>query len=178
MITCYITDRRRADIVECARRAIRQGVDFIQVREKDLEARDLLEYVEAILALTRESRTRVLVNDRLDVALAAGADGVHLPSDGLPARLVRPLIGLVGVSAHTVDEAREAERGGADFVIFGPVFDTPGKTAVGLAPLGECCRALGIPVLAVGGLTAANAPRATDVGAAGIAAIRMFQEPG
>lgn len=178
MMTCYITDRRRADILECARRAIADGVDFIQVREKDLEARELLERVQAILRLTRDTRTRVLVNDRLDVALAAGAHGVHLPSDGLPVHLVRPFVDLVGVSAHAVDEVRDAERGGADFVVFGPVFDTPGKRAVGLGRLGESCRAVGIPVLAVGGLTEANAALAMEAGAAGIAAIRMFQEPG
>jgi thiamine-phosphate pyrophosphorylase len=175
MIRYYVTDRRRTEAVQTAQRMIAAGVDLIQIREKDLEAAALLDLAAAIVEAARASATRILVNDRLDVALASGADGVHLPANGLPAALVRPHIGLVGVSTHTLEEVRSAERDGADFVVFGPIFDTPGKTAIGLAPLREACRAVRIPVLAIGGMTEENAPRAIDAGAQGIAGIRMFQ---
>jgi thiamine-phosphate pyrophosphorylase len=175
MTRCYITDRKRADVVGTSRRLIGDGIDMIQIREKDLEAAELLDLAGKIVALARGTHTRVLVNDRLDVALAAGAHGVHLPSDGLPAHLVRPLIDLVGVSTHTIDDVRSAERDGADFVVFGPVFDTPGKRPIGLNALKDACRAVRIPVLAIGGLTPDNAALAVGAGAAGIAAIRMFQ---
>jgi thiamine-phosphate pyrophosphorylase len=118
----------------------------------------------------------VLVNDRLDIALAANVDGVHLPSNGLPAHRLRPLVQLLGVSTHTIQEAINAEQGHADFIVFGPVFDSPGKTAVGLDPLREITAAVRIPVLAIGGMTRLNAQEVLDANAAGIAGIRLFQE--
>jgi thiamine-phosphate pyrophosphorylase len=175
MIRYYVTDRRRGDVLSSAARAVRDGVDMIQVREKDLAARELLDLVSKVRDLAAGTKTRVLVNDRLDVALAAGIDGVHLPSNGLPPERVRRFVSVLGVSIHSVDEGLRAERAGADFVVFGPVFESPGKTAVGLEPLRNVAASLKIPVLAIGGVTTANAGDVLSAGAAGIAGIRLFQ---
>src|SRR5262245_15285283 len=125
MIRYYVTDRQHADIVACAARAVGEGIDMIQIREKDLPGRELFHLVGRVRDVAAGTKTRVLVNDRLDVALAAGLDGVHLPSNGLPAYRVRPLVKLLGVSTHTVEEAVSAEKSRADFILFGPVFDSP-----------------------------------------------------
>jgi thiamine-phosphate pyrophosphorylase len=178
MIRYCITDRKRSDALETSRRQIACGIDMIQIREKDLDAAELLDLSRTIVDLARGTSTRILVNDRLDVALASLAHGVHLPADGLPARLVRPHIGLVGVSTHSLDQVRRAEQDLADFVVFGPVFETPGKRPQGLDALEVACRAVRIPVLAIGGMTAENAGEALRAGAAGIAGIRMFQPHG
>src|SRR5205809_84574 len=121
MIRYYVTDRRQGDVLASAGRAVRDGVDMIQVREKDLPALELFALVCKIRELAAGTKTRVLVNDRLDVALAAGADGVHLPSNGIPPDRVRPLVKLVGVSTHTLEEAVNAENARADFIVFGPI---------------------------------------------------------
>jgi len=173
---CYITDRRQGDVIRSAVRAIRNGIEMIQVREKDLAASELFELVCRIRDIAQGSSTKVLVNDRLDVALAAGIDGVHLPANGLPPGRVRPHVRLLGASTHNVEEAVCAEREGVDYVIFGPVFETPGKIPVGLDALRGVCTAVKVPVLAVGGITVENAVRAVEAGAAGIAAIRLFQQ--
>ncbi len=175
MIRYYVTDRRHGDVLASAERAIREGADMIQVREKDLPASELLELVSAVRKLAEGGKTRILVNDRLDVALAAGVDGVHLPAKGLPAHRVRPLVKMLGVSTHTIEEAIAAEIVGADFIVFGPIFATPGKQAIGLQPLQLVTAALRIPVLAIGGLTYENAESVMKSGAAGIAGIRLFQ---
>ena len=175
MIRYYVTDRSSANVVAAARRAAASGVDMIQVREKDLESGALCDLVGVVLETVQGSGTKVLVNDRLDVALAAGADGVHLPADGLPASEVRPLIGLVGLSTHTLDEARHGEAAGADFIVFGPVFATPGKIPIGVDRLREVAEATTIPVLAIGGITVENTPEVIQAGAGGIAGIRLFQ---
>jgi thiamine-phosphate pyrophosphorylase len=174
MIRYYVTDRRQGDVLTYAARAVRDGIDMIQVREKDLSARELFELVSRIRDLAAGTKTRLLVNGRLDIALAAGIHGVHLPADGLPPRRVRPFVKVLGVSTHTVDEAVEAEQAGADFIVFGPIFDSPGKIPVGLEPLTKVVAAVRIPVLAIGGLSPANAGQALDAGAAGIAGIRLF----
>jgi thiamine-phosphate pyrophosphorylase len=169
------------------RRAAEAGVDWIQVREKDLDARPLAEVVRSALAETRETGAQILVNDRLDVALASGAAGVHLAEASIPLEIVaewRRAAGrkqfLIGVSCHSPDAGRAAERGGADYVFFGPVFATPSKAAFGppqgIERLREVCGAVKIPVLAIGGITPENAGRCLEAGAAGIAAIRLFQE--
>jgi thiamine-phosphate diphosphorylase len=177
MIRCYVTDRLRGDILANVSANIRDGVDIIQVREKNLDSRALYELVCRIRDAAAGTSTKILVNDRLDVALAANIDGVHLPANGLPAGRVRPLVRVLGCSTHTIEEALQAERDGADFVIFGPVFETPGKSSpIGLDALGTVAAALRIPVLAIGGITQENAAEAVRAGAAGIAAIRMFQE--
>lgn len=159
-------------------------VSLIQLREKNLSARTLFELSERVVRLTRGSATRLLVNDRADIARAAGADGVHLTTRSLDARVVRRAFGddfLIGVSAHSLAEARAARDLGADFATFGPVFDTPSKRAygppVGLAKLNEAASALApFALLALGGITSANAPEALRAGAQGIAAIRLFSD--
>jgi thiamine-phosphate pyrophosphorylase len=175
MIRCYVTDRKRGDLLSNVRSAVASGVDFIQVREKDLDARALYELVCRVRDAAAGTRTKVLVNDRLDVALAAGIDGVHLPGNGLPAARVRPLIRVLGCSVHSVAEAVYAESAKADFMIFGPIFETPGKTPVGIEALRGVADAVRIPVLAIGGITQENTSEVLKAGAAGIAAIRLFQ---
>jgi thiamine-phosphate pyrophosphorylase len=175
MIRYYITDRRQGDVVNYAQRAITSGVEMIQVREKDLPARQLLELVCRIRDLAAGTATRILVNDRLDVALAAEIDGVHLPANGLPPERVRPLVRVLGVSTHTLQEARVAEQAKSDFIVFGPIFDTPGKTPVGVKALREITSQMKIPVLGIGGITPANTGEVLAAGAAGIAGIRLFQ---
>ena len=175
MIRCYVTDRRQGDVIRSARRAIDDGVDFIQVREKELPARDLFNLVCEIRNRAAGTKTRILVNDRLDIALAAGTEGVHLPGDGLPADRVRPFVSILSVATHSIEEALDAERALADFIIFGPIFETPGKQPIGLSALRSVALAVHIPVLAIGGMTPQNQHLAVEAGAAGFAAIRIFQ---
>jgi len=175
MIRCYVTDRRSGDLIAHAARAIAARVDMIQIREKDLETKDLIDLVCSIRDLAAGTSTKILVNDRLDVALATGINGVHLPANGLPATMVRPHTKLLGVSTHTLTEAVQAEWDRSDYIVFGPVFDTPGKNAVGLEALRKVVRCVKIPVLAIGGITPERIPEITHTGAAGFAAIRMFQ---
>jgi thiamine-phosphate pyrophosphorylase len=176
MIRCYVTDRRQGDVVLYSARAVASGVDLIQVREKDLSGADLFDLVCRIRDAAAGTRTKVLVNGRLDIALIASLDGVHLPGDGLPVAQVRPLVRTLTVSCHSLEEAVQAERDGADYIIFGPVFETPGKKAVGIDALRRICQSLKIPVLAIGGINVENTAAAIEAGAAGIAAIRMFQQ--
>jgi thiamine-phosphate pyrophosphorylase len=177
MIRCYVTDRRDGNLLSHVNVAIRDGVEMIQVREKDLEPRELYDLVCRIRDAAAGTSTRILVNDRLDVALAANVDGVHLPSNGLPVARVRPLVRLLGCSTHTLDDALQAERDGADFIVFGPIFETPGKTPVGVEALRDITSRVRIPVLAIGGITLENTNQVLGAGAAGIAAIRLFQSP-
>jgi len=184
----YITDRTAlggtVPLLECVRRVTVAGVDWIQVRERDLSGRALAELVTEVLKIARAGArpTRVLVNDRLDVALATGADGVHLPSHGLPTGAVRGLAPagfLIGRSCHSPADVQAAAAEGADLCVLGPVFATPSKADMG-PPLGlSAFRSLGdvtIPVLALGGVTLENAAACRAAGAAGLAAIRLFQD--
>jgi thiamine-phosphate pyrophosphorylase len=175
----YITDRHSAGGVEALLRHIeRANADAVQVREKDLPARQLAELVRRAL----KTGKRVLVNSRMDVALACGAHGVHLPGGSIAPstlRTIAPAGFLIGVSTHSVAEARRAEEEGADFVVFSPVFDPLSKAAYGpaqgLTRLAEAAGAVAIPVLALGGVTEENAPECLDAGASGIAGISLFQ---
>jgi thiamine-phosphate pyrophosphorylase len=180
---CLVTDRRRRAPVEQASEAAAAGVDVIQIRERDLEARELSELTVAVVRATRGSPTRVVVNDRLDVALACGADGVHLRGDSMPASLVRAMTPrgfLIGCSVHGVAEAVAAARA-ADYLLAGTVFATtskPGMTAfLGIDGLAEVARGVSVPVLAIGGVTLARVPDIAAAGAAGVAAIGLFADP-
>jgi thiamine-phosphate pyrophosphorylase len=196
-IVCYVTDREflhsadpTGSVLARIRTAIAAGVDWVQIREKDLPARELLALVRASVDMASDgaSQARVVVNDRLDVALAAGAAGVHLGGQSLPAReTVRwcragnaPPEFLIGVSCHSFEKIREAEDAGASYVFWGPVFDTPAKRSFGppqgIARLADVCRAARIPVLAIGGVNEENSAECIAAGAAGIAAIRLFQQ--
>ncbi len=197
-ILCYVTDRRAlggrgiGELPALIRRAVAAGIHWVQIREKDLPARELLGLVREAVAAAQGSATRILVNDRLDVALAAGAAGVHLGGQSLSVAEVAawrraaesktrvPAGFLIGASCHSQEAALEAERAGADYVFFGPVFATPSKAAFGppqgIAKLTEVCRSVRIPVIAIGGVAVENAAKCCSAGAAGIAAIRLFQQ--
>jgi len=175
MIRCYVTDRHQGDLLSHVVRAVENGVDLIQVREKDLAAAELFDLVCRVRDTAAGTGTKVLVNGRLDIARIAGIDGVHLPADGLPVAQVRPHVRTLGKSCHSIEEAIQAESDGVDYIIFGPVFETPGKKAVGLDALRLVTRAVKVPVLAIGGMTSKNIPSVLEAGAAGIAAIRMYQ---
>jgi thiamine-phosphate pyrophosphorylase len=171
-------DARRLLLVQ-VRGAIQGGIDLVQIRERDLEAGDLARLVSDVVAIARGSATRVLVNDRADVAIASGADGVHLRETSIATRDLRRLSAtlVVGRSVHSVARLREA--GGVDYVIAGTVFPTASKGApaatLGVVGLEEIVRAAGtIPVLAIGGVSLARVAEVRRAGAAGIAAIGAF----
>ena len=165
--------------------AVSAGVSLIQLREKNLPARSLYELTARAAAITRGTKTRLLVNDRADIARAAGADGVHLTRRSIEASIIRRAFGqdfLIGVSTHSLEEAQEARDGGADFAAFGPVFDTPSKSAygppLGLEKLREAARMLSpFPLLALGGITLENGSETIRAGASGVSAIRLFSNP-
>ena len=162
--------------------AARAGVDLIQIRERDLDDGALVTLVRAAVAAVRGTPARVIVNDRTDVALAAGAAGVHLRADSVPATRVRAIAGagfLVGRSVHGEDEAAAVDaEGGCDYLIFGTVFPSSSKPsghqAAGLAALGRVCARVTAPVLAIGGMSIDRAPDVARAGAAGLAAIQLF----
>jgi thiamine-phosphate pyrophosphorylase len=197
-IVCYVTERKTlgpsdalggalSSIVEKIRLAAAAEADWVQVREKDLSAKELLALVKQAVAIG-DARVKVIVNDRLDAALAAGAAGVHLGRESVAVSEVvqwcraghAPEEFLIGASCHSLDEARGAEAAGANYAFFGPVFDTPSKRAFGapqgIAQLAEVCREIRIPVIAIGGVDQQNAMECLRGGASGIAAIRLFQE--
>lgn len=207
-ILCYVTDRHTLQaspqkrlieaLLEKIEAVAAAGVDWIQLREKDLSAKesDLLtrEVLRRVskLAIDVPASPRILVNDRLDVALAEPSDGVHLGENSLPVEDARRLLlafrtthalardFLIGVSCHSLEAAKSAAAAGADYIFFGPVFATPSKAAYGapqgLERLAEVCSSVNIPILAIGGISLANAASCFSAGASGIAAIRLFQE--
>jgi thiamine-phosphate pyrophosphorylase len=168
----------RSRIVEHARAAAANGATHFQIREKRLTARYLLELGRDVVEAVEGSTLKILVNDRADVAVAAHAHGVHLTSRSISAADVRRNFGdklLIAVSAHSVDDFLKAKAAGADLVVYGPVFDTPGKSAVGIEKLREVCGSVdGFPVVAIGGIDTANAVDAINAGSAGIAGIRSL----
>lgn len=221
-LLCYVTDRSLFQAEPAAGHRIllkkiaaaaSAGVDWIQIREKDLSGKEASALAREAVKLARDrarddpaggepsssvspgvpagsratpTHARILVNDRLDIALATHAGGVHLGERSLPPEEALRLLKwleredfLIGASCHSPNAAKEAERGGADYLFFGPVFATPSKAAYGppqgLDRLGEVCRAVTLPVLAIGGITPENAAACLSAGASGIAAIRLFQ---
>jgi thiamine-phosphate pyrophosphorylase len=186
-VKCYITNGTGASSIALA---IANGANWVQIREKDLPARELLSLVRegcgarASRAASRLVSTpaKILVNTRVDVAIAAGADGVHLPAGSIAPnvwRKITPPRFLIGVSCHTLDEVQRAEAEGADYVVFGPVFAPLSKTSDlaprGLEGLAHAAAAVKIPVLALGGITWGNAEACVEAGAAGVAGITLFQ---
>ena len=171
-----------AGLIEFLGAALAAGVDLIQLRERDLPARAVLAIADAIAPLAEQTGAAILINDRADVAACAGT-GVHLTTRSLNADAVRRAFGermLIGASTHNLAEARAAASQGADFIVFGPVFETESKQAygppVGLAALREVVERLTIPVIALGGIKPSNFHNTLAAGAAGIAAISMFVE--
>jgi len=177
----FISDRRLTPSEPPERplvEALDAGVDMVQVREKDLDAAEVLRIARAVSAHAAGTASEVYVNSRFDIAAAAGADGVHLPASGLGAGEVRraaPAGIKIGVSTHSAEEVRAAAGAGADFVTFGPVFDTPSKRIygppVGLAALKEAAGSSGIPVYAIGGIHSGNLEQVLDLPVAGVAVI-------
>lgn len=164
--------------VEVIRAAIRGGATIVQYREKEGTTRQLLQEAQALRELTRAAGIPFIVNDRVDIALAVDADGVHVGQDDLPARIARRLMGpgkIIGVSASNLQEALEAEAEGADYIGAGPVFATPTKPdaapPIGLEGLAEICRRVSIPVVAIGGIHEGNAGSVIEAGAAGVAVV-------
>ncbi|HWY43811.1 MAG TPA: thiamine phosphate synthase [Candidatus Sulfotelmatobacter sp.] len=203
-VLCYVTDRRSlplatsSDAIPLLLRTIESvaaaGVDWIQLREKDLPGGENLELARSALQAVRarSSQTRIIINDRVDVALAAGVGGVHLSENGFSVPDARrlcdrfakdagkPLDFLIGVSCHSLGSALGAARDGADYIYFSPIFHTPSKAFYGppqgVDRLRQICKAVQIPVIAIGGITLENAASCYAAGAAGAAAIRLFQD--
>jgi thiamine-phosphate pyrophosphorylase len=177
-----VTDRHETagrDLAEIVAAAAQGGAGAFQLREKDLSARDLYALGERLQAALAPYGVPLLINDRLDVALALDAAGVHLAGHSLPTAVARRVLGagkLLGVSTHSIEEARCAAEEGADFIVFGPVFTTPSKVAYGppqgLRHLSTVVRAVRIPVIAIGGIDHTNLPQVVQAGAYGVAMIR------
>ena len=188
LVACMITDRRRLAggddaLVQRVAAAAAAGVALVQVRERDMDARDLSRLITRCLDAVRGTRTRILVNDRLDVALTTGAHGVHLRSDSMPAsraRSLAPIGFLIGRSVHSLAEAVTAcEGGGLDYLLFGTVFATaskPGQAPAGVHALAEISASVRLPVLGVGGITPQTAAQLEGTGCAGFAAIGWFAD--
>jgi thiamine-phosphate pyrophosphorylase len=170
-----------AETVELISEAADLGVQLVQIREKSISAGKAYDLACRAVSASARSDAKILVNDRADIALSAGCAGVHLTSNSVPASLVRRHFGsrfIIGVSTHTVGELESAAREQADFAVFGPVFDTPGKgPAKGLDELRSAVESVRpFPVLALGGINEKNAASMIEAGAAGLAAIRMLND--
>lgn len=182
-----VTDRhqtRGRPLTEMVEACLKAGVRGVQLREKDLPIKGLFAMALELRALTHQHGAKLLINDRVDVALGVRADGVHLPQDGIPPSAVRKLVGpdlLIGASTHSLAEARDAETEGADFVVLGPVFETPSKLRygppVGIEALRQVARELSIPVFAIGGIDAGRVPEVLGAGAHGVAVISALLAP-
>jgi len=174
-----ITDRKqfRYDFESQIKRMLDAGIRMFQLREKDLPSGEIFTLAEKTQNLLQGYDATLIINDRLDIALLVGANGVHLPSNGLPVEAIKhkfPDV-IVGKSCHTVDEAIQAEREGADYITFSPIFHTPKKgKPVGLEGLKKVVEAVSIPVYALGGIIEEKIPEVLQTGAYGIAGIRLF----
>ena len=183
---CYITDRhalKPKPILPRILEAVQAGVDLVQIREKDLPTRELAALVQAAVKHASGTNARIVVNDRLDLALALGAAGVHLGTQSLPPEFVRrcvPKDFLVGVSCHSVDDALGAESAGADYILLGPIFPTPSKLPygppLGLETLRQAAARVKIPLLALGGINVERVKPCREAGAMGVAGISIFQD--
>ena len=172
----------RREILDIVRVAVEEKISFIQIREKRLSPRPLFELTAAAVRITCNSATHLLVNEYAGIALAANADGVHLPANSLPADVIRknlPKDFIIGVSTHSLESASTAATDGADFVVFGPIFESPGKCEChGLAALSDVCEKLRpFPVIGLGGIDESNCESVMASGASGIAAIRVLNDP-
>jgi thiamine-phosphate pyrophosphorylase len=181
-LTLYLcTDRALSlgrPLLQAVEAAIKGGVTMVQLREKEASAREFFALAKDLLALTRPLHIPLIINDRLDIALAAGAEGLHIGQSDLPLKEARRVAGegfIIGVSASTCEAALEAERGGADYIGAGAVFPTGSKAdvsaVIGTGGLREICAAVKIPVVAIGGIGPGNARTVTEAGAAGVAVI-------
>jgi thiamine-phosphate pyrophosphorylase len=176
-----VTDRTQTggrSLPSLIQQAVNAGLPAVQLRERDLSTGALLALAREIQSMTVPHAVPLIVNDRVDLVLAMNGDGVHLRANSLPVSVARRLIGpdrLVGVSTHSIGEVEQANRDGADYVLFGPIFDTPSKRAfgppLGLAVLAEVCRRSAIPVFAVGGVTSMSVRDIRQAGAHGVAVI-------
>lgn len=185
----YITDRHQLPaqsidaLLDRIRRALSLGVDFIQLREKDLPDAELLALTSEAVRFARGTKCRIIVNGRIDIALTGRAHGVHLSSSGIMSADLKPHLPgnfIMGVSAHSLPHARRAAAGGADYILAGPIFPTPSKLKygkpLGLRRFGRICGALTLPVLGLGGIRPDHIAEVLDAGAAGIAGISLFQD--
>ena len=176
-----VTDRHQTDgrpLLPLIEQSVTGGLRAVQVRERDLATRDLLALAQEMCASVRARGARVMINDRADLVLALGADGVHLRADSLSVAAARRLLGadrLIGVSAHSVDDVARAESDGADFAVLGPVFETPSKREygppIGLRALEEAGRRCRLPIFAIGGMTVARVAEVRGAGAYGVAVV-------
>lgn len=183
-----LTDRHQTlqrSLASVLTQAVEAGVRMVQIREKDLGTRDLISLVHRLLPVVKQKQGTVLLNDRIDLVIALGVDGVHLRADSLPVSTARRLLGdgyLIGISTHSVEEARIAEAEGADLIVLGPIFDTPSKrsygTPLGVHVLDEACRTIRLPIFAIGGITSPRVPQVLSSGAYGVAVISsILQSP-
>jgi thiamine-phosphate pyrophosphorylase len=179
-----VTDRHQTNgrpLVSLLQRVLTAAGPVIQIRERDLSAGELVALAREVQTVTTPRRSQLLINDRIDVALALEGVGVHLRSNSLPVTIARQLLGverLLGISVHTIEEAVEAESQGADYIILGPIYETPSKRSFG-PPLGihtleQACRLVRIPIVGIGGVTRARASEMRDAGAFGVAVIRAI----
>lgn len=175
-----ITDRKQTKLPlpEAIRLALEGGVRSVQLREKDLPIRDLLALSRELRVITKEFNAKLFINDRVDVAIAVNADGVHLGHESMPVEAVRKIVGkdmLIGVSTHNLEEAMAAESGGADFITFGPIFETPSKVKYGLSVGMEALKILNnkleVPIFALGGIKSGNIVQVMGAGSAGVGMI-------
>jgi thiamine-phosphate pyrophosphorylase len=174
-------DQQRRLIIETISNAVGLGIELVQIREKHLTPRLLFELAHEAAGVTARSRTRLLINGRYDIAIATGADGVHLTSNSLPTAIVRERTHdnfLIAVSTHAKDEVMRSRGDGADLAVYGPIFFTPDKgEPKGSEGLRDVCSAVGdFPVVALGGIDEKNSTEVIDAGAAGYAAIRYLND--
>ncbi len=176
-----VTDRQQTrgrSLLDVLTHALVAGVRAIQLRERDLSARDLLRLAQEVHRLATVHQAQLLINDRVDIAMGLDGVGVHLRANSLPVAVARKLLGgqrVIGISTHSVEEVVRAEAEGADYVVLGPIYDTPSKTVYG-APLGvraieEVCRRVRVPVVGIGGVTAARVEEIRRTGAFGVAVV-------